>query len=109
MVSIVTTDLHAVSFDNSFNISESKANKPGYHPCTISGNSARVQVGTDQASSPPQVAQRSPILRGPRIMSSKHVCYNFFNCRQKCCEIECFAPSGWEIECLESQIECFES
>ena len=50
MVSIVTTDLHAVSFDNSFNISESKANKPGYHPCTISGNSARVQVGTGQAS-----------------------------------------------------------
>ena len=56
MVSIVTTDLHAVSFDNSYNMTESKANKPGYHPCTISGNSARVQVGTDQASSPPLVA-----------------------------------------------------
>ena len=73
MVSIFTTDLRAVSFDNSYNMTESKANKPGYHPCTISGNSARVQVGTDQPSSPPQVAQCSSILRGPRIMSSKHV------------------------------------
>ena len=36
-----------------------------------------------------KVIWRSPILSWPRIMFSKRVCYDFFNCHDKCRKIEC--------------------
>ena len=49
---------------------------------------------------PPKVPRSSPILSWPNVLQARMLW--FFNCREKCCKIEYFESSGWQIQCFES-------
>ena len=58
---------------------------------------------------PPQVHKSLTFSNLELVHLSFSTYYDFFNRSHKYHKIECFESSGWQIECFESQIECFES